>query len=66
MNQLEFGSKDKTLYSIAILHSPNFRNGRKNTKEGRRLYNKELRIAKQKIKQYKINLEKPLPNRLKI
>lgn len=61
MNQLEFGSKKKTLYSIAILHSKRFRRGRSITRKGRMLFNKELRMAKAKIKQYGIRLTKKLP-----
>lgn len=64
MNQLEFNSKERTLYSIAILHSPQFREGRSKTEKGKRLYNKELRTAKRKVKQYNIQLNKPLPKRL--
>jgi len=64
MNQLEFKNKRETLYSISILYSPQFRKGRRSTKEGRKLYNKELRLARQKIKQYKIHLTKSLPRAL--
>lgn len=66
MNQLEFGTKKKTLYSLAILHSGRFREGRMETKEGRKLYNKELMMAKRKIKQYKIDLEEPLPEKMRV
>lgn len=65
-NQLEFNNKERTLYSIAILHSGRFREGRSQTKVGRRLYNKELRIAKRKVKKYKIKLNKPLPKKLRV
>ena len=64
MNQLEFGTKKKTVFSIALLHTKNFRESRNETPEGRRLYNKELRIAKRKIKQYHIELNEPLPKEL--
>jgi len=66
LNQLEFGNKQRTLYSIAILYSKNFRKSRMKTKEGRRLYNKELRLANRKVKQYKINLTKKLPKKMKV
>ncbi len=65
MNQLEFNSKQRTLYSISILNSPSFRKGRRKTKEGRQLYNKELRLARKKVKQYNINLNKKLPKLMK-
>lgn len=65
-NMLEFGSKGRTLYSIAILHSPQFREGRSKTKKGRMLYNRELKKARKKIRQYKIKLNKPLPKRMKL
>ena len=64
MNKLEFGTKKKTVFSIALLHTKNFRESRNETPEGRRLYNKELETAKRKVKQYKINLNEPLPERL--
>lgn len=63
LNQLEFGSKKKTLFSISLLHTENFRESRGETPEGRLLFNKELNIAERKVKQYKINLSKPLPER---
>lgn len=64
MNKLEFGTKKKTVFSIALLHTKNFRESRNETEEGRRIYNKELETAKRKVKQYKINLNEPLPERL--
>lgn len=64
MNQLDFNNKEQTVYAISILNSPQFREGRSETKEGRKLYNKELRMAKQKIKKYNIQLSKPLPERM--
>jgi len=61
MNQLEFRSKKQTVFSIALLHSKGFRKSRSETEEGRRLYNKELKMAEDKIKEYKIDLKEPLP-----
>lgn len=65
LNRLEFGSKKQSLFSIALLHAEKFREGRSETKQGRMLYNEEIRIAEQKVKQYKIHLDKPLPERMK-
>jgi len=66
LNKLEFGTKKRTLFSIAILHSSRFRKSRSETKAGRRLYNNELMLAKRKVRQYKIKLTKPLPKRLRV
>ena len=64
MNQLDFGNKKQTLLAIAILHSSKFRDSRSETLEGRRLYNKELKIAKRKVKQYHIELNEDLPREM--
>lgn len=64
LNKLEFSTKKKTVFSIAILNSEKFRESRNQTPEGRRLYNRELEIAKKKVKQYNIHLNKELPSRL--
>lgn len=66
MNHLEFGSKQRTLFSIAILHSERFRQSRSMTRKGKMLYNKELRIAKRKVRQHKIHLNKELPERMEV
>lgn len=65
-NRLEFGSKKKTMFSLSLLHSGSFKKGRRSSEAGRRMFNQELNIAKGKIKQYKINLKKKLPKRMKI
>jgi len=63
-NKLEFKTKKQTLFSISILYMKRFKKSRSETKEGRLLYNRELALARKKIKQYKIHLTKPLPKRL--
>lgn len=64
MNQLEFGTRKQTLFSIAILHTKKFRKSRIQSSKGRHLYNHELWLARQKIKQYGIKLRQPLPERM--
>lgn len=52
------------MFSIALLHSKGFRKSRNETEEGRKLYNKELKMAEDKIKEYKIELKEPLPEEM--
>jgi len=66
LNPLNIKTKGQTTLSIAILHSPRFRQSRMQTKEGRRLYNKELRMVKRAIKKFKIELNKSLPKKVKV
>lgn len=65
-NQLETGTRQQTLFSVALLHAPKFRNSRAETTKGKRVYNRELRKVKRAVKRYKINLSKPLPPRFRI
>lgn len=65
-NRLNFGSRQATLFSIALLHAGSFRAGRAATPAGRRLYNRELVMARRKIRKYGITLRRPLPDPMEV
>jgi len=64
LNRLNVKTKKQTLFSISLLHSKNFRKSRAKTPEGKKLYNNELEMVAKKVKQFGINLKKPLPGKL--
>jgi len=66
MKILKFNNVKQTLLSIAILHSKRFQEARKSTPEGRKLFNKEIELAKQKVREYGIKLSKPLPEKFEL
>jgi hypothetical protein len=66
LSPVKTNSKGQTGLSIAILHSPQFRKGRKKTKMGRLLYNSELERVKRKAEEYGIEIKKKLPKKFKL
>ncbi len=65
-NSLDFSTKEKAQYSLAILHSPTFRFGRGQTPEGQKLFNKELVRARRSARRFKIRILTPLPEKMKV
>ena len=64
LNRLNVKTKQQTLFSLSLLHSNNFRKSRAKTPAGIKLYNEELDLVKKKVKQFGINLNKELPDKI--
>lgn len=65
MNRLNIRTKKELLYANAIIRSERFRESRGESRQGRILYNQELKLIEIKAKQFKVNIS-PLPEKMRL
>ena len=66
MNRLNIRSKKQAIFSRSLLSSNKFRRSRGKTKAGKRLFNEEIDIVKDRFDDFDLDIKKKFPRKFSV